>query len=53
MIDLEKLYERTEGDESQVQFTIQKKDLNMKEIDAIEITDETTKARLDRTRSFT
>ena len=52
-MELDKLFEKADEEDAQIQFTVQKKRFNMQEIDAVEITDENTKARLDRINQFT
>jgi len=52
-IDINALFSKVEQEDSQIAFTISKSNINMREVDSLELSDEATIARLDKVLNFT
>jgi len=52
-IDINALFSRQEAEDSQIAFTVSKTNIDMREIEQIELSDEQTKQNLERVQNFT
>lgn len=50
--ELDQLFARSEQDDAQISYTIQRKDVDMSEIERMQFSDEESKAKLDRLANF-